>query len=868
VSDPLDHLEDEFRDHIERETRDNMDRGMSPAEARTAAVRKFGNVTRTMENTRAVWRPVWVEQLLQDVQHGGRMLRRNPGFALVVVLTLALAIGLNTVVFSVVNAVLIRPLPYPHADRLVWVTEANSLLKSEMVAGVDYLDWKAQATSFDELVAYGYFPGTLKTETGAEAHWFAQVTSNFWNLSGARAELGSLFADREHAGLVLSDSLFERQFGRNSGIVGRTVALNGERLTVVGVLSPGFHFALPQSLQGIGPRGPARKEIDAYILDRLAPGSETRHGPMSIQLLVGRLKAGVSAASANAELRGIQARIARENPGVRYDLQSVRVMPLQEKLVGAARPALLILLGAVAFVLLIACVNIASLLLARAASRRKEIAVRAAIGAGKWRVARQFAGENLALALLGGTAGLILGRSIVALLARSAPQAVPRLGEANLDWRVALFAFGITLCAGAITGLSPVVSLWQAGFLEDLKQGGKTSAAAAPGLRLRRLLVAVEMALAIVLLTGAGLLVHSFWRMNAHPPGFDPERTLSVQLMLTGPRYHALPQQQAFYRDLLSRIERLPGVLAAGVTYTPVHGLIRKEGDSMQLSAQRRVGAYTVVSPGFARVLGIRLMQGRWLSEHEAGPAVMINESCARLLFGNSDPISRRIVAPLLAPAPQDIPATVVGVVGDLKYTRLDADPDPEVYIPYLKTTLLPVAGVMVRTTAEASRIAPAVRAQITEMDATQTPGEMRTLQDSLAETIAPRRFNLFLFGIFAAAALLLALVGIYGVMAYAVTQRTHEIGVRAALGASQSQMVWLVVRQSMRVALAGVCIGLFAALGLTRLMASLLYEVKPFDPVSYAAVSLILIATALVGSWIPARVAAHVDPLVALRFE
>jgi putative ABC transport system permease protein len=864
----LDHLDDHIRDHIDRETRDNMDRGMSPGEARAAALRKFGNVTRVMEDTRAVWRPVWVEQLVQDVRQGIRMLYRNPGFALVVILTLALAIGLNTVVFSVVNAVLIRPLPYPHADRLVWLTEANSLLKSEMVAGVDYLDWKARATSFDEMVAYGYFPGTLRTETGAQAHWFAQVTSNFWNLSGARAALGGLFAEGDRSVLVLSDSLFESQFARDSRVIGRTVALNGQRVTVAGVLSSGFHFALPQSLQGLGPRGPARKEIDGYILNRLAPGSETRHGPMSIQLVVARLKSGVSPASADAELKEIQARIAQENPGIRYDLQSVRVMPLQEKLVGSARPALLILLGAVVFVLLIACVNIASLLLARAASRRKEIAVRAAIGAGQWRVARQFAGENLALALLGGTAGLLLARSAVALLARSAPQAVPRLGEANLDWRVALFALGITVAVGTLTGISPAVSLWRAGFLEDLKQGGKTSGAAGPGLRLRRLLVAAEMALAIILLTGAGLLIHSFLRMNAHPPGFDPERTLSVQLMLTGPRYQALPQQQAFYRDLLSRIQGLPGVFGAGVTYTPIHGLMRKEGDPMQLSAPSRVGAYTVVSPGFARVLGIRLMKGRWLTDAEATPAVMINESCARLLFGNSNPIGRRIAVPLLAPGLQDTLAPVVGIVGDLKYTRLDADPDPEVYLPYLKTTFLTGAPLMVRTTGDASWIAPAVRSQITGMDATQTPGEMRTLQDSLTEMIAPRRFNLFLFGIFAAAALLLALVGIYGVMAYAVTQRTHEIGVRAALGARQSQMVWLVVRQSMRVALAGVCVGLFAALGLTRLMASLLYEVNPFDPVSYAAVSLILIATALVASWIPARVAARVDPLVALRFE
>jgi putative ABC transport system permease protein len=865
---PLDHLDDEFRDHIARETQENIDRGMAPNEAYAAARRKFGNVTRTMETTRAVWRPVWIEHLYHDFRYGLRTFRRNPAFGLVIVLTLALGIGLSTAVFSVVNAVLVRPLPYPEAGRLVWVTDYNRVLNSQMVAGVDYLDWKAQAQSFDEMVAYGYFPGTLKTESGAQPHWFAQATADFWHLSGARPALGHLFTAGERDALVLSDGLFERQFGRDPGIIGRTATLNGQPVTIVGVLSPDFRFVLPQSLQGIGPRGPGSKDIAGYLLNRLAPGSETRHGPMSIELVAARLKPGVSVESAQAELAGIQKRIARDNPGMRYDMVNVQVLPLQEKLVGTARPALLILMGAAGFVLLIACVNIASLLLARTASRRKEIAIRAAIGAGRGRVLRQFAGENLGLAFLGGAAGVLLARWAVAVLVRLAPLSVPRLAETNQDWRVGLFVLGITLAAGALFGFSPAVSLWRPGLLDDLKLGGRTSAAASPGLRLRRLLVAVEMTLAIILLTAAGLLVRSFWRLNAHPPGFDPLRTLNVELMLTGPPYRALPQQQVFYQDLLNRLQRLPGLLSAAVTYTPVHGIIRREGDSAQPSPHSAFGAYTVVSSAFGRVLGLPLVKGRWLTDHETAPVVMINESFARLVFGSSDPIGQRILVPLLAPAPKDIPATIVGVAGDLKYTRLDADPDPEVYLPYLQTTFLSGASVMVRTSANAARFAPAVRSQLAEMDSTQTPGEMKTLEESLAETIAPRRFNLLLFGIFATSALLLAVVGIYGVMAYSVTQRTHEIGVRAALGARRGEIVWLVVRQSMRIALAGIAGGLAGAFALTRLMTGLLYEVKPFDPATYATAAVILIATALLATSVPARSAARVDPLTALRHE
>ena len=864
----LDRLADDIRDHIERETRDNMERGMAPEEARAAALRKFGNVTGVLEDTRAVWQRVWLEQLLQDVRFGARMLRRDPAFTLVVVLTLALGIGLNTAVFSVVNAVLIRPLPYPGAERLVWLTNYYPVLKAEIVAGVDFLDWKAQAQSFDELVAYSISQPTLATADAAEPHWIAQVTGDFWKLSGARPALGRLFTGVEPDALVLSDGLFERRFGRDPRAIGKVVTMGGRPVTIAGVLEPDFRFVLPQSWRGDERAGPDSRDIEGYFLNPIAPGSEVRSGGVTIQMVAARLRPGVPLENARAEMHGIQARIARQNPGWNYELQKLRVVPLQEKLVGDARPALLILLGAVGFVLLIACANIASLLLARAASRRKEIAIRAAIGAGRARIMRQFLGENVALGLLGGAAGLLLARLAVAALAQVAPQAVVRLDEASLDWRVLLFSLGITLAAGALFGFSPGISLRRCGAFDDLKIGGRTSAAGSTGLAFRRLLVAGEMGLAIVLLAGAGLLIKSFWRMNEHPPGFDPARTLEVQLRLTGPRYRDLPQQRVYLQELLKRVQGTPGVEAAGVVHMVASGPIQRIDEPANLSPHTPTGAFDIVSAAFGRVLGLRLVRGRWLTDREPGPVVMINERFARLVFGDSNPIGRRIVDPLLAPIPEGSPATVVGVVGDLKYTRLDADARPEVYLPYTQSAGLQGATVMVRTLGDSSLLAPAIRRLIAEIDRTQPPGEIKTLEQALAESVAPRRFNLFFLGTFAAAALLLALVGIYGAVAYSVSQRTHEIGVRTALGAPGGETVRMVIRQGMTIVLAGIAAGLGAAFALTRLMASLLFEVRPTDPATFGAVTLLLAATALAASWIPARKAARVDPLVTLRHE
>ena len=872
MSHPLDNLGDDIRDHIERETQENIERGMSPAEARRAALRKFGNVALVMEESRAIWISVWLEQLLQDIRYGVRGLRRNPGFTAVVVLTLALAIGMNTAVFSLVNAILVRPLPYPGPDRLVWLGNYNPFFKAEMVGSPDYVDWKEQAASFAGMVAFGTGGYTLATAEGAGQHVLADVTADFWDISGARPALGRFFGPEDREGIVLSDELFEREFRRDPNVVGRSVIVDSRAVTVLGVLPKGFRFLLPADF-GL-PTGNTR-EIEGYIPNPVAWQHPPRGRNISVQLVVAKLKPGVSIERARLELAGIQARIAAaQNPNARYDAQSLRVTPLQEKLAAGARPALLVLLAAVSFVLLIACANIANLLLARGAARQKEIAIRTAIGAGRVRVIRQFLGENLALAFVGGALGLLLARLAMPVIVRLAPPSLPGLGETTMDSRVLLFAVAATLVTGFAFGITPAIFLRRSRPYEVLKQGGRTSSAGSAGLPLRRLLVSAELALALVLLTGAGRMSKSFWRMNTRPAGFDPERILALQVPFSGPRYRAVAEQRRFAEQMLERARQLPGVEAASVL---AQGQLRGSGTAphdpnlTSLSSSQVMHlphvTFSTVSSGFDRVMGLRVVRGRWLAESESGPAIVINESMSHEVFGEGDAIGRQLGLADNVNDPATL-AAIVGVVSDLKYSRLDAPAEPEVYIPYQISTSLLGMTVMVRSATSATAMAPAIRNAIASVDRTQPVAEVKTLEQALADSIAPRRFNLYLLGTFATSALLLALMGIYGVIAYAVAQRTHEIGVRMALGAQRGQVVRLVVLEGMRVAAVGITVGLAAALALTRLMASLLYDVKPTDPSTYAAVAAALAATALAACCRPALQAAWVDPARALRQE
>jgi predicted permease len=847
----------DIRDHIELATQENIERGMPPEEARLAALRKFGNVTRAMEDTYAVWHWMALDRLRQDARYALRGLRRNPGFAAVATLTLALGIGMNTAVFSVVNAVLLRPLPYPEAGRLVWVANRVERFHLEAVAGPDFLDWKEQARSFDRLASYSYGGMTLGSGADADQIGVAAVSLDFLAITGALPEAGRLFEAGDRQALLLTHKLFRRKFGGDPSVVGRTVMLDRVRYTIAGVLSESFRFALPADADS--------HDIEALRPSDVTPENQARGGRMSILNVVGRLKPGVAAGRAYAELDTIQRNLWRGDRSGFYSFMKLVVQPLQDRVVGSSKRVLLVLLAAVGCVLLIACVNIAGLLLARSAARQREIAVRAAIGAGRGRMIAQVMTEGMVLALAGGGFGLLLARVALTALVRVGAQAVPRLGETTIDPRVLGFTVLVACGTGILFGLGPALSLTAAKLGEVLKEGGRTSSGGLAPLRAGRFLMAGEVALAVVLLTGAGLLLRSFWRMNGRPAGFAPEQTVSMRVALG---------RAAAADEVLTRVAAVPGVEACGLSNSRMRGFVEAEGIRFAPN-QAPQTAFHTVSAGYFGAMGMRLVEGRWLNDSESAPVAMVNESFVRMVFGGADPIGRRIrtgsggmnVNQGGAAMPRDTMAAIVGVVADLRYTKLDEEPGAEVYIPYRQAGALREVDVILRAARSPLAVAAAAR-RAAAIDPGRPVYDVQTLEQALAESIAPRRFNLLLLGVFAGAALLLAVVGIYGVMSYAVTQRTHEVGVRMALGAGRGQVVRMIVRQGLLAAAGGLAAGVAAALGLTRLIRGMLYEVEPGDPWTFAGVCVVLAVAAGAACWIPARRAAGVDPMVALRYE
>jgi predicted permease len=857
----FDELRRDLEEHIDMETRENVERGMTPQAARTAALRKFGNVARIAEDTWSVWHWTWVERLLQDARYAWRTLGRNPGFAAVAILTLALGIGMNTAVFSVINAVLLRPLPYPDADRLVWLAEYNDRFRMEAVPGADYFDWKARAHSFENMAHYTFFSAPLDFGAEADQVGSAAISEEFFGMTGARPALGRLFTAADTNLIVISHELYARRFGNDPNVIGKPITYNGHPFTICGVLPESYRFALPLEFPGLDLR-----EIEAYIPENPPPQSQIRGQNMAIFNVLAKLRPGVRLPQAAAEVASIKGAIARADRSGFYNLLQLRVMSMQERLVGGSRRALLVLVAAVAFLLLIACANIANLMLARATSRQREIAIRAAIGAGRARMIAQLLAEGVVLALAGGAVGLLLARFALGAIVRVGSQAVPRLAETSLDLRVLGFTLLVSLATGILFGLGPAISLSRTNLAHVLKEGGRTISASAARLSVRRLLMAGELAVALVLLVGAGLMVRSYWRMSAHPAGFAPESILTMKVTLSGRNYRSRDQCAAYFDRVLERIGAAPGVGTAAITNVPLRGFANVEGIQFPAN-QGPATTYHSVSAAYFQTMGMRLAAGRWVTDHEPSPAVMVNESFARAVFGRSDPIGRRMTTPGPSTT-QNTSAVIVGVVGDLRYAKLDAPPAPETYIPYHEAANLRAVDVLIRAAGDPSAIAVSIRKMVADVDRTQPVYDVQTLDRALAGSIAPRRFNLLLLGVFAGMALLLAVVGIYGVMGYAVTQRTHEIGVRMALGARRREVVRMVVGQGMAVAAVGIAVGTGAALGLTRLMASLLYDVAPTDALTFGAVSSVLATAAFLACCLPALRAAKVDPAVALRYE
>jgi predicted permease len=814
--------------------------------------------------------------LLQDLRFGLRMLAKNPGFTAVAVLTLALGIGANTAIFSVVNAVLLRPLPFPRPDRIVQVMRLYEDGTKEPAVSVPALRyWQSRNEVFDHLAAYQFFTGGFNLSHGNQPEVIPgiHVSAGFFQVLGVKPLLGRTFSTEEDvpggpAVVVMSNRLWRSRFGAAPDLVGKTITMDNESVTVIGIMPEVFEF-------------PSRAELWAPL--RLPATSQD---PANDYNCIGRLKAGVTRKSAQAQMNLLQHQFNREYSALSSS-PDLLLSPLQEQIVGDIRPVLFVLLGAVCFVLLVACVNVANLLLARSAARQKEIAIRTALGAGRARLIRQLLTESILLGLLGGALGLLIAYWGTEALLALAPAGLPRLGEVGIDGWVLGFTVLVSLGTGVLFGLGPAVRVSRGDLNEPLKEGGRGSTEGLRGQRTRSALVASEVALSLVLLVGAGLLIETFARLRQVKPGFDPHNVLTFQMSLSESKYSTPPKIFTMFRQVVQHLQALPGVqYAATVTALPleqgpdlpfdIEGHLAKDPSQSTGDAQ-----YRGISSNYFRALGIPLLRGRYFTEsdtEQSAGVVIINQSMALQYLPNEDPVGKSlIIGRAMGPEWADAaPRQIVGVVGDVKDFALDQPPQPTMFIPYgqlrpyvLTLTLreLPSRWV-VRTTGDPAGMSSAIQREVLTLDGDQPLAKIRTMDQVVAQSIAGNQFNAVLLGIFGGLALLLAAIGMYGVISYSVEQRTHDIGIRMALGARTEDVLKLVVGQGMILALTGVGVGLLGSLALTRFMTSMLFGVRPNDPATLAAVSLALLGVALLASYLPARRAAKVDPMVALRYE
>jgi len=856
-------IDEELRLHVELETEANIERGMSPAEARRAARRSFGNYDSVRATAYEVRGGGMLETLWQDFRYGVRTLAKQPGFTAVAVLTLALGIGANSTIFSFANGVMLRPLPYEQPERLVVLDEAAPLrgIDSLGVSFPNFLDWRAGNRVFEDIAAYG--TGTFTLIGGGEPEQLrgARVSAGLFEIIGVAPVSGrTIRAEEDRPGnetvVILGHGLWQSRFGANPAIVGQTISLNNRPHTVVGVMPPGFRF-------------PEVADLWLPLALDTQRWTRTDHGLGAIA----RLKPGVTLEQAQAEMVAVARRIEELNPVTNEGL-SVSVSDLRAGLVGDYRQSLLILLGVVGCVLLIACVNVANLLLARASARRKEMSIRAALGAGRWRIFRQLITESLVLSALGGALGLVLAVWGLDLLLAAVPVEFPFWMKFNLDGRVLAFTVGVSLLTGVVFGVAPA---WQASKVdlnETLKEGGRSAAAGAGRGRLRSLLVVVEVALSLVLLVGAGLMMRSFLRLQQVDVGIDPTNVLTMSVSLPQAKYAEPEKLSAFYQQLLERARHLPGVQAAGaVSNLPLSGSrwgrsLTVEGRPVLSVGEAPSINHAVITPGYFRAMGVRLLAGRDLNEADAKDApkvTVVDERMAREYWPGESALGKRI---RFGPPENNEPwHTVVGVVGEVRHERVDAATRMTVYVPHQQIAVRQMT-LAVRAAADPAGLAAAVRQQVRELDPDQPVTAVRTMEEVISSAVWQPRLHALLFGVFAAVALILASVGIYGVMSYAVTQRTHELGIRMALGAQKGDVLRLVAREGMALALAGIGLGLLGAFALTRFMSSLLYGVSATDPSTYAAIVVLLAGVSLLACYVPALRATRVDPMIALRHE
>jgi putative ABC transport system permease protein len=862
-------LDEDICDHIDRETQDNIDRGMSPEEARYAAIRKFGNVTQVKEETRDVWSFIWLEQLLEDIRFGLRLLRKNPGFTAVAVLTLALGIGANAAVFSVVYAVLLRPLPYKEPSGLVVLNETTPKVGDVSVSYQNFLDWRAVSRTFSQMAAVHSVDFNLAGVTQPENISGDAVSPNFLSMMGVRPILGRDFdASEEKAGtapvVLLSYALWQSHLGGDPNVVGKTITLDGRSFTIVGVLPANYRSL--DTTDVMLPLGVWATNNSEEVKER---------GERGDMVVIARLAPSVPFAQARAEMEGIAARLEKEYPASN-DQFSVALQPIRQAFVGDMKTAILVLFGAVLFVLLIACANVANLFLVRGATRTKEIALRIAFGASRGRIIRQMLTESFLLACFGGVVGVLLAMGGIRGMAQLISTDMLSGATVNLNGAVLLFVGGVVVLAAFIFGLTPALQSTKPNVQSELKEGGRTSSAGASQNRLRAALAIAETSLALVLLIGAGLMMKSLYRLLEVDPGFRPDRVLKMGMDLRTQQYSKDPAVLNFWQQLLDRVRVLPGVENAAVgTVVPLTDSHNRADVTIEGMALPTPGNYPhpdvhIVSPGYVETLGITLQRGRTFTEadsEKAPLAGMINAMTARRFLSNEDPIGKRFM--FGHPSATNPPKwfTIVGVVSDTRLYGLANPARLEVYVPLRQN---PTSGMalVVKSGADPAALTSGIREAVQSIDKDQPIRAISTMKELVSNSVATRRMTLVLLGLFSGLALVLGAIGIYGVISYSVAQRTHEIGIRMALGAPRRDVFRLVVGQGLKLAGIGIAIGIVGAFGLARLMSSLLYGISATDFETFAGVAILLALVAMLACYVPARRAMRVDPTVALRYE
>jgi len=860
-------LERELRFHLDQHTADLIAQGLDPTEARRRARLALGGPEQVKERCRDARGTRWLEDLMQDLRYGARMLMKMPGFAFVAVITLAAGIAANATIFSLADALVLRPFRFPHQERLVMVWERSETqggFEHGSVAPGNLNDWREQSQSFERLIAIDLRAFDLTGAHQPEQFDGYGVSAGFFDALGVKAAIGRTFLPGEDEPgrdqvVVLKHSLWERRFGSDQNIVGRTLTLNAKSFTVIGVMPPDFNFPV----NGGEMWSPLTFD-DKTKLER---------GDHNLRAM-GLLKPGVSIAQANADLDAISRRAQRLFPETNAG-RSANVIKVNEDFVGKSKMYVTPLIGTVAFVLLIACANVANMLFSRAFGRQKEIAVRLALGASRWRLVRQLLAESLLLALAGGVIGLLLSAWAVVLMRGAFPEdyakLIPGSNHFGINRTVLLFTLMISMLTSVVFGLIPALQASKPNLNETLKEGVKGASSASSRQRLRGALVVAEVALSLVLLIGAGLMIHSFVAMMRDDMGFNPQSALSFRLWLPEARYSEA-QRRGFFDHLLRRLETLPGVEAAGAT-----NLLPMSNDFISTDVEivgrppfdKGKAPYAdcrIVTPGYFGAIGMSLRRGRGFTagdNEQSTRVVIINETFARRFFPNQEPIGQRIAHS----GRSDKPMEIIGVVGDIKDTDLDEVFRAGFYLPYAQDSGTGM-GVVLRASAEPMALAGAARGEVAKLDPVLPVQNLKTVERWIHERSSPKRFMTAMMGVFAAIALLLAGVGLYAVMAYAVSQRTHEIGIRLALGARSRDIMRLITGHGVKLTLAGLALGMVGAFALTRVMTPLLYGVSATDPLTFILISLALAGAALLACYLPARRATKVDPMIALRCE